>query len=497
MERIGELHGCGDRHQDEHVYETLGSFRRGLYAISLLGGCKQSSKIYLSENGLGRTYISLDPGTGLFSNAPTSIPQFVSNAIAVTSDGNIVSGNSMGGIIKSTPSGSLLWQSLSQTGSYPGGHVHGLIEDALHDVWTVNLFNDSVSKYRGSNGAALGVLQVGKYPYTYTNGGPPNCPCIVIDKSSIQCPENGAASSYSYSFTFTNNSPFPTPATGMVITPPTGVTNLTPLSPFTIPPVLPGGQGTVAGTFTVAAGHSGDQVCLNVKLQGGGDVDGWCCPSQPVCFFLPECHQCARLKAQFKCSETGWYLELTVNNGGSSLATSVQVFSTTPGVTVTPANTAVSLAPGASTTLQLGLSGAAPGQSIDLTVSLQGQADPQTGASSWCCSAKVQVVYPKLSCSIVGGQVFNDRDRNGSPDYEEEGLSGWVVVLDGGTGGPLTVTTGRDGVYHFDNVPPGVYRLMVRKPGGPWRATSPVSGSYAVTVDGQPIKPFYFGFVKP
>lgn len=473
------------------------------YAISLLGGCGQSSKIYLSEVRYGRTHISLDPGTGGFSNAPLSIPQFHSYAIAVTSDGNIVSGNSLYGaytdvVVKYDPSGNVLWHSPSQTGFYPNGHVHGLIEDALQDLWTVNLFDDSISKYRGSDGAPLGVVGVGRYPYTYENGSPPNCPCALIDKSSIQCSENGVPGTYSYSFVFTNNSPFPTPATSIVISPSTGVTSFTPASPVTIPPLSPGGQGSISGTLTVASGQAaGAQVCLNVKLQGGDDKDPWCCPNQPVCFVLPECRACAKAKAQFKCNEKGWYLELTVSNGGPSQATSVQVFSTTPGVTVTPVNTSVSLAQGGSTTLQLGLIGATPGQTVDLTVNLHGPTDAQTGAFTWCCSAIVKVVYPKMHCLIIGGQVFHDKDRNGIPEYEEEGLSGWVVVLEGNEGERQTATTDRVGAYHFDDVQPGAYRLTVRNPGGPWRATSPDSGSYAITVDGQTAKSFNFGFVKP
>ena len=478
------------------------------YSISVLGGCGASSKVYLSERALGRTYIALDPLTSQFSNAPSSLPQIKSVAIGVTHDGNIVSGNFIqGGVIKYSPSGTLLWSSSAQpTISTPGSCpnpsgstqnlVRGLIIDANDDIWAVNLYDNSVSKYRGSDGLPLGVFPVGRCPYTYSNVPPPNCPCALIDKSSIQCPGNGAGS-YSYSFTFTNNSPFSAPATGMELTS-TGVTNLTPTSPVTFPPVPPNGTGTVAGTFTVANPQPGNQVCLTVKLEGGSDAAAWCCPSQQVCFVLPQCRDCAKAQAQFKCNDRGtWDLELTVTNGGPSPATSVQVFSTTPGVTVTPANTSLSLAPNASVTVQLGISGAAPGQTIDLTVSLHGPTDPQTGVFSWCCSSSVQVVYPKGHCRVIQGEVFNDANRNGTLDYSEVGISGWTVVLEGGSGAPRTATTDSTGAYRFEVVQPGAYRLTVRNPGGRWRPTTPESGSYAVTVDGPTIGPFNFGFVQP
>jgi YVTN family beta-propeller protein len=471
------------------------------YAISLLGGCGSSSKVYLSVWTANLTYIAFDPVTSMFSTKPSSssVPSWQSFAIAVTRDGNIVSGNNLGGVVKYTPSGNVLWSQPSQIGS-GNGEVHGIIEDPKGDIWTVNRWNNSVSKYGGSNGALLGNVPVGLLPYTYANVGPPNCACALIDKSSIQCGENGAAGSYSYSFTFTNNSPFSEPATGVDMSS-TDVHNLTPPSPPTItfPPVPSGGTGTVAGTFTVTNPQPGKRVCLDVKLKGGAEATEWCCPSQKVCFDLPQCPDCASARPRFICNQNGmWSLALTITNGGPSQATSVQVFSTTPGITVTPATTSLSLASNAQATVQLGISGATPGQTIDLTVSLHGPINPDTGVFSWCCSSSLQVVYPKRPCRIIRGEVFHDTNRNGRLDYGEEGLSGWTVLLEGGGGEPRTATTDQAGAYQFDDVQPGAYRLTVRSPGGPWRATAPESGSYAVTVDDRPTAgPYNFGFVRP
>jgi hypothetical protein len=224
------------------------------------------------------------------------------------------------------------------------------------------------------------------------------CGCASTGDASINCQlQNGGANTYSYGFTFTNNSPFSAPATSIDISS-TAVTSLTPSSPVPlVPPVPQGGQGAVQGAFTVSNPQPGSQVCLNIKLSGGGDATAWCCPSQQVCFRLPNCSNCAKAQGVFQCRPDGTrVLNLTVTNTGPSPVSSVQVFSTTPGVTVTPTNTSLSLASSSSTTVQLGVTGAAPGQTIDLTVNLHGPIDPATGLYTWCCTSTLRVVYPRL-----------------------------------------------------------------------------------------------------
>ncbi|KAF0190248.1 MAG: hyalin, partial [Gammaproteobacteria bacterium] len=64
--------------------------------------------------------------------------------------------------------GSVIWTMPVQAGA-TGGDQRGAIVDSNRDVWTVNRVNASVSKFRGTDGAALGVFPVGDQPYTYSD----------------------------------------------------------------------------------------------------------------------------------------------------------------------------------------------------------------------------------------------------------------------------------------------------------------------------------------
>jgi hypothetical protein len=229
----------------------------------------------------------------------------------------------------------------------------------------------------------------------------PSRSCAVIEGTKIDCrSQQGGAGVFSFAFTLVNNSPFAAPATHASLTS-TQATNVTP-STFPFTPVLPsGGTATVSGQFTVANPVPGSQVCLDVKLFGGvGAVEGWCCPSQRVCFELPRCSRCAEAVGLIKCSPQGThYLELTVTHHVSSTVGAVQVFSTTPGVTVSPAAANVSLPPNTPVVLPpMSVTGATPGQTFNVTVNLHGPVDPATGAFDWCCTATLQVVYPARPC---------------------------------------------------------------------------------------------------
>jgi hypothetical protein len=106
------------------------------------------------------------------SFADPSAETFSSYGISVDAGGNIlVSGSSYSstyGCSKFNPAGTTLWNSNPQTGA-TGGDQRGAIVDSNGDVWTVNRANDNVSKFRGTDGAHLGVLPVGLQPYTYSD----------------------------------------------------------------------------------------------------------------------------------------------------------------------------------------------------------------------------------------------------------------------------------------------------------------------------------------
>lgn len=475
------------------LYPHAGSIN---YSLSIWNDCSSAaSKVYLSEWSpmSPKTYIVYDPATSSFSNSLTANP-FRSLSVAVDQNGNIISGEyqSTGRVIKSTPAGTVIWDTtaVSATNTVMTSDLHGIIRDKDGNVWAVHRNDNRVVKYSGLNGQWLATVQVGNQPYTYSNPPPPTCPCVETSGSAIECDANNPGT-YSWSFTLTNHSPFLTPATGIDLFS-SQVTNLTP-STFQFPnPVGVNGQATVSGTFTVANPTPGKQVCMDVQLGAGRS---WCCPRERVCFTLPECRRCARLDAGFKCVNGQHVLQLTIINQGPTTAQQVQVFSTTPGVTVSPQLTTQTLPPNTPVTIPLTVTGAAPGQSFSLSVNVGGPVDPRTGVTDWCCTNTVTVVYPKTFCAFVlDGGVFNDHNRNGVRDSVEEGLSGWTVTLSDAQGRTRSTNSGANGLFRFENVDPGVYRISPQAPAG-WRATMPEAGNYTVNVTGR-VQTFEFGFAK-
>jgi SdrD B-like domain len=489
------------------------SFNWSNYAISARRDCNGgTTDIYFSNAVIGHTNIVFRPNaTQQFTSPPTLkrsnntiIPNFLSYAIAVDRDNNIISGkyDHTGGqhalVVKYDPAGNVLWD----TDTPPAGptisasDLHGLIIDEQNNVWAVhrepNASNGFVVKYRGTDGKHLKTIKLGKEPYTYGNGLPPNCPCASVSSPSATCQSMaGGIGTFNFNFTFINKNPFGLTATGVQVG---AVAPVTSVTTAPISPVPPNGQATVTGTFTVSNPQAGDRVCLDIKLAGSGNGADFCCPTQQVCFDLPECRECVKAAAAFKCRPNGThYLELNVTNNGLSATTSVQVTSTTPGVTVTPFSTPLTLQTGQSGIVNLGVTGAAPGQPIILVVSLNGPADPKTGAFTWCCSATVSISYPKEPCRVVfDGDVFFDINANGIREPGEKGFANWPVTLEAGTD-VRTVKTDENGVYRFDGLPPGRYRISV-KPAGEWQPTVPAGGVHDVILEESGGRRYSFGF---
>lgn len=467
------------------------------YSLSLFNGCGTAqSKVYLSERGFSRTYLAYNPQSGLFNNAPASVPQFQSLSVGVDLNGDIISGDRFTGrVIKTGPLGNLIWDTNAGTAgpTVPTTDLHGVIIDQNNDVWAVHLPLNQLVKYSGLTGQKIAVVPVGITPYTYGNPPPPSCPCAAILEPRISCDKlSNGVGTYPFSFTFTNNSPFSTPATALSITS-TQATNITP-SPFVFTtPVPVNGQATVSGTFQVNNPVPGNQVCLDLKLNAG---EGWCCPTQRVCFVLPSCPGCADVKAVFKCQNGKHVLQLQVTNQGPTAAQGMTVFSNTPGVTVSPQTFTQAFPQNTQVPVALNVTGAAPGQTISLTISLNGPMDPKTGVYDWCCSTTVTVNYPKTFCAIqVDGELFTDLNINGLRDSLEEPISGWTVSLTDARGTSRTTQTEANGRYHFENVEPGTYRLAV-PPNAGWRATAPEGGVYTVNAGRGSERQYDFGFAK-
>ena len=129
------------------------------YGIALGNG-----KVYLgSLSGFG--FREFTPGPNTFTT-PGGSKGFASTGISVDGSGNIWTGfYSGGGVKKYSPAGAELCSGASQSST----ETRGVIVDSDNNIWQINRLTNSVSKYRGSDCAPLGVFPVGFDPYTYSD----------------------------------------------------------------------------------------------------------------------------------------------------------------------------------------------------------------------------------------------------------------------------------------------------------------------------------------
>lgn len=133
---------------------TVASFAgSGNYGIALGNG-----KVYLGSGNQ-----QFDPATNTFSAIPNM--NVGSSGIVVDGGGNIIAGTNT--VRKVAPDGTLLWQAPLQAG---GSYSVGIQVDANNDVLQFGFTSAGrVQKYRGTDGAPLGVFPVGNMPYTYSD----------------------------------------------------------------------------------------------------------------------------------------------------------------------------------------------------------------------------------------------------------------------------------------------------------------------------------------
>lgn len=99
----------------------------------------------------------------------------------------------------------------------------------------------------------------------------------------------------------------------------------------------------------------------------------------------------------------------------------------------------------------------------------------------------------------ITGVVYNDRNGDGIHQNGEAGLAGWTVYIDLNSNGRLDTAdrvTATDfyGNFSFTNVPVGTYTLRVLVPQSRWHPTSPITGSFRITIaSGQVISSLAFG----
>ena len=130
------------------------------YGIALGNG-----KVYLGALSSGLGYREFTPGTNTFAT-PGGSKGFNSTGISVDGSGNIWTGfYSGGGVHKYSPAGTLICAGATQSDS----ETRGVLVDSDNNIWQINRITNSVSKYRGSDCAPLGVFPVGFDPYTYSD----------------------------------------------------------------------------------------------------------------------------------------------------------------------------------------------------------------------------------------------------------------------------------------------------------------------------------------
>jgi hypothetical protein len=140
---------------------TVASFNSGIqnYGIALGNG-----RVYLGSLSGGR-YREFDPATNTFST-PGQGTDFSSTGIGVDGAGKIVTGPfASGGVTKYNADGTVVWSAVTQLPS----ETRGVIPDQDGDVWQVSRTGNRLMKYRGTDGAPLGVFEVGNHPYTYSD----------------------------------------------------------------------------------------------------------------------------------------------------------------------------------------------------------------------------------------------------------------------------------------------------------------------------------------
>lgn len=116
-----------------------------------------NDKVYL-----GSANQVFNPVTNTFSPIGFSTS---GSGIVVDGAGNIITGS--GSVQKVSPSGTVLWTAPLQSG---GSSAIGVQVDADNNVWQIGFTTAGrMQKYRGTDGAPLGVFPVGRLPYTYSD----------------------------------------------------------------------------------------------------------------------------------------------------------------------------------------------------------------------------------------------------------------------------------------------------------------------------------------
>jgi len=91
------------------------------------------------------------------------------------------------------------------------------------------------------------------------------------------------------------------------------------------------------------------------------------------------------------------------------------------------------------------------------------------------------LVYSKSQDAVIGGRVFDDDNRNGIQDSNEQGLAGWHLDLTGK--GTSSTLSNANGEFYFAGLDSGTY--TVTEPDNqhlPWAVWSPISRTFTLSL---------------
>ena len=106
--------------------------------------------------------------------------------------------------------------------------------------------------------------------------------------------------------------------------------------------------------------------------------------------------------------------------------------------------------------------------------------------------ASTEVNFGNVPTASISGMKFEDLNGNGQKDADEKGLKDWTIRLQSPQITETTTTTGQDGSYQFQNLPPGDYTVSEELQSG-WLQTSPADGSYLVKLKDSDVSERDFG----
>jgi hypothetical protein len=113
----------------------------------------------------GNGWIRFDPATNTFTK-PHAVNHFA-HGVATDGAGFIYTANGANGVTKWNDAGAIIWSAPGQAGQ--PAFCWGVQIDGQGNVWCIPRDANVIAKYRGTDGAALGVFPVGNTPYTYSD----------------------------------------------------------------------------------------------------------------------------------------------------------------------------------------------------------------------------------------------------------------------------------------------------------------------------------------